>query len=126
MIKHRVSLNLKCRDCLFLIKHKLFSLPMRSLLHRAILSKRLLILSSSSRYSKKTCSIINSRYINTKSLVPFKLSDIGEGIAEVELLKWFVLEGDEIRSFDRVCEVQSDKATVGSIILTIIVIISLN
>jgi hypothetical protein len=23
-------------------------------------------------------------------LVPFKLTDIGEGIAEVELLKWFV------------------------------------
>jgi len=44
--------------------------------------------------------------------VPFKLSDIGEGIAEVELLKWFVLEGASIKSFDRVCEVQSDKATV--------------
>ena len=25
-----------------------------------------------------------------KSVVPFKLTDIGEGIAEVELLKWFV------------------------------------
>lgn len=25
-----------------------------------------------------------------KTLVPFKLTDIGEGIAEVELLKWFV------------------------------------
>ncbi len=24
------------------------------------------------------------------SVVPFKLADIGEGIAEVELLKWFV------------------------------------
>lgn len=99
---------------------------MRSLLQRAILSKRLLILSSSSSYSKKACSIISSRYINTKSLVPFKLSDIGEGIAEVELLKWFVLEGDEIKSFDRVCEVQSDKATVGIIVVTIIIFISLN
>jgi 2-oxoisovalerate dehydrogenase E2 component (dihydrolipoyl transacylase) len=56
--------------------------------------------------------------------VPFKLSDIGEGIAEVELLKWFVLEGDEIKSFDRVCEVQSDKATVG--IATIMVFIIMN
>ncbi len=24
------------------------------------------------------------------SLIPFKLADIGEGIAEVELMKWFV------------------------------------
>jgi hypothetical protein len=24
------------------------------------------------------------------SVVPFKLADIGEGIAEVELMKWFV------------------------------------
>ena len=44
--------------------------------------------------------------------IPFNLADIGEGIAEVELLQWFINAGDPIRQFDRVCEVQSDKATV--------------
>ncbi|GLE10037.1 hypothetical protein PINS_up022011 [Pythium insidiosum] len=44
--------------------------------------------------------------------IPFKLADIGEGIAEVEVLQWFVKEGEPIKQFQNVCEVQSDKATV--------------
>mmetsp|Transcript_10202 Transcript_10202/g.14261 ORF Transcript_10202/g.14261 Transcript_10202/m.14261 type:complete len:560 (-) Transcript_10202:443-2122(-) len=44
--------------------------------------------------------------------IPFLLADIGEGIAEVEIIQWFTSPGDAIAQFDKVCEVQSDKATV--------------
>ncbi|KDO30997.1 hypothetical protein SPRG_04185 [Saprolegnia parasitica CBS 223.65] len=44
--------------------------------------------------------------------ISFKLSDIGEGIAEVEVLQWFVKPGDKIAQFQNLVEVQSDKATV--------------
>ena len=46
-----------------------------------------------------------------KKVVPFILADIGEGIAEVELMQWFVKEGGKISQFDNVCEVQSDKVS---------------
>ena len=45
-------------------------------------------------------------------MVQFKLADIGEGIAEVEVMQWFIKEGDTIAQFQNLCEVQSDKATV--------------
>eukprot|EP00730_Choanoeca_flexa_P017975 TRINITY_DN8715_c0_g1_i4.p3 TRINITY_DN8715_c0_g1~~TRINITY_DN8715_c0_g1_i4.p3 ORF type:complete len:186 (+),score=39.37 TRINITY_DN8715_c0_g1_i4:154-711(+) len=44
--------------------------------------------------------------------VDFLLADVGEGIAEVEVLQWHVAENDTIAQFDAVCDVQSDKATV--------------
>ena len=44
--------------------------------------------------------------------IQFKLADIGEGIAEVEVTQWFIKEGDTIAQFQNLCEVQSDKATV--------------
>ncbi len=50
--------------------------------------------------------------ISSGAVTPFLLTDIGEGIAEVEILKWFKKEGDTISEFEELCEVQSDKATV--------------
>lgn len=42
----------------------------------------------------------------------FKLPDIGEGIHEGEILKWFIAKGDHIEEDDPLCEVQNDKAVV--------------
>ena len=42
----------------------------------------------------------------------FKLPDIGEGVNEGEVVKWFVKEGDPIRENDPVVEVMTDKVTV--------------
>ncbi|MBT4875771.1 MAG: 2-oxo acid dehydrogenase subunit E2 [Desulfobacula sp.] len=42
----------------------------------------------------------------------FKLPDLGEGIHEGELLKWYVKEGDSINEDDPLCEMETDKATV--------------
>ena len=43
---------------------------------------------------------------------PFLLTDIGEGIHEVQVIESVVRPGQHIRQFDNVCTVQSDKATV--------------
>lgn len=42
----------------------------------------------------------------------FKLPDIGEGVHEGEVTKWFVKEGDPIKENDPVVEVMTDKVTV--------------
>ena len=43
---------------------------------------------------------------------PFLLADIGEGITECQLIQWFVQPGARVEHFDKLCEVQSDKASV--------------
>lgn len=42
----------------------------------------------------------------------FRLPDIGEGIHEGEIVKWFVAKGDEVKEDDILFEVQNDKSVV--------------
>ncbi len=43
---------------------------------------------------------------------PVKLPDVGEGVAEAELVQWLVAIGDAVRADTPVAEVMTDKATV--------------
>jgi len=54
--------------------------------------------------------VTNKNHFCPKKL--HRLAQTGEGIQECELVRWYVHEGDEIEEFGRVCEVQSDKATI--------------
>lgn len=57
-------------------------------------------------------SATGQRQQQTTGVVQYKLTDVGEGIAECEIIKWYVAEGERIKSFQKLCEVQSDKATL--------------
>ncbi|HKW05931.1 MAG TPA: dihydrolipoamide acetyltransferase family protein [Nitrososphaerales archaeon] len=45
-------------------------------------------------------------------MVEFKLPDLGEGVAEGEIVKWLVSDGQEIKEDQPMVEVMTDKATV--------------
>ena len=46
------------------------------------------------------------------SLHVVKVPDIGEGIAEVELVEWYVKAGDVIKADQALADLMTDKATV--------------
>jgi pyruvate dehydrogenase E2 component (dihydrolipoamide acetyltransferase) len=48
----------------------------------------------------------------TGTIIDFKLPDVGEGIAEGEIVKWLVEVGDSVKEHQSVVEVMTDKATV--------------
>ena len=45
-------------------------------------------------------------------IVAQKLFDVGEGTKEVSVTQWLVEEGAAVKEWDKLCEVQSDKASV--------------
>ncbi|PSR90473.1 2-oxoacid dehydrogenase acyltransferase [Coniella lustricola] len=47
-----------------------------------------------------------------RAVKPVLLADIGEGIVECEIIQWFVEPGARVEEFSKLCEVQSDKASV--------------
>ena len=44
--------------------------------------------------------------------IQFKLPDIGEGVAEGEIVRWMVAAGDSVEEHQPIVEVMTDKATV--------------
>ncbi|WP_027107594.1 dihydrolipoyllysine-residue acetyltransferase [Lacticigenium naphthae] len=44
------------------------------------------------------------------SLFEFKMPDVGEGMAEGEIVKWLVSEGDTVEEEDSLAEIQNDKS----------------
>ncbi|KAG2427447.1 hypothetical protein HXX76_012383 [Chlamydomonas incerta] len=54
----------------------------------------------------------NFHFRHFAKLVAFPLAQTGEGISECELVSWSVQVGDHVAAFDKLCDVQSDKASI--------------
>lgn len=69
---------------------------------------------SNSSFTLRGCNFSTQAAVDLPAggVIDIPLAQTGEGIAECELLKWFVQEGDQVEEFQRLCEVQSDKATI--------------
>lgn len=50
--------------------------------------------------------------VAVSNVVQFPLAQTGEGIKECELTQWYVEQGSRVEEFEKICEVQSDKAAV--------------
>lgn len=48
---------------------------------------------------------LKSFYRSYCSVIPFKLTDIGEGIKEVEILKMHTIEGKAVKQFEKVINI---------------------
>eukprot|EP00475_Leptophrys_vorax_P033290 TRINITY_DN5212_c0_g1_i2.p1 TRINITY_DN5212_c0_g1~~TRINITY_DN5212_c0_g1_i2.p1 ORF type:complete len:527 (-),score=191.75 TRINITY_DN5212_c0_g1_i2:57-1568(-) len=67
----------------------------------------------SSIQRQRRCFRVASRLdANKKKTQEFLLAAVGEGIAEVEVIQYHVKVGDVVQQFDKVLDVQTDKATV--------------
>ncbi|KAA1072452.1 hypothetical protein PGT21_034497 [Puccinia graminis f. sp. tritici] len=67
---------------------------------------------STCHYFSSTPTTLSQSSSKTRTLQPFLLADIGEGITGCEIVKWLVTPGQTVAEFDPIAEVQSDKATV--------------
>ncbi|MEV4921781.1 dihydrolipoamide acetyltransferase family protein [Streptomyces roseoverticillatus] len=55
---------------------------------------------------------MTARTANDQRFREFKMPDVGEGLTEAEILKWYVAAGDTVTDGQVVCEVETAKAAV--------------